>query len=529
MEISFFPQKLSQVFFRILAPASLREIRLCGWTLHIVVYLCLFIIVYRECRSTVMAAGASAVSFFVTFSWPSTLATPNYKSLSTDFLVLHLCLLVASTRCSVRAAIFLRCAAGVTLLAASISYPSLILLVPLVFGFEAREFVRIPGRMRYRITKFCATATVLAAGFGLLVWLWADGAIGRWMARIAMTQSYSLVEVRNRGVAFYIDLVGDIATKTSSFSYYVATTLCLVFAAFFFRKMASGLWLRIVLGIFQFYSIYLIIAQYGGDQYVEHYFFPTAYCLAGVGSIVVFAIAEIDYPAPVSDAAQFAIIASLISSLVYCTSTYFRGYYSTWNSGLLGLPFAVSLVFAVQLARWATNSKILLALAGIALTSLASVAARYNYSGVYRDAEVAKLTATFVIPPLRGIRSSPDRVQAIESLYAYLKPKLFPGEPLLIFDQGPMLYFVLDAKPAYGLAWAVRQAISDSTHEHLVRDLLSNPLPKYAIRIIINPSDISWTHSAKVSYGDEYLLNRTVESRYKVDRLIFPFEVLQLR
>jgi hypothetical protein len=520
---------VSQVFFRLLDPPSLYGLRLCGWTVHICAYLVLFVLLAREAGSVLIPAASSATSFFFSFAWESTIATPNYKSLSTDFLLLFLCLFYFSARWPTRELGKIRVTAGLSLFLGVVCYPPLILIGALTCAYELRLFLwNHEGSTRRNFALLGATIAGVSAGLALLGCLWTSGAMSLWFDRIHLVQSISLTSVRSSGLGFYVELFRDIATKTPGLWHITIGLLLVLSFTGLMQRKAFRRFQATVLALYVLYSIFVIIDHYHGDSDTEHFFFPTTYCLVGIGLIPLCLLRAVRLPRPAHGVASFCLIASGLSALIYATATYFFDYYYSWNSGLLGLPFAFSFNVCGILASRRLPA-FLRATATLALLLLAAISARYNYEGVRRDSAPEKLTAQFSIPPLRNIYSTSERVVAVEALYSYLKPLLASDQRLLAFDDCPMLYFILEAKPAYGLAWAVRYGISPSTHDWLVQRLLAKPLPKYAVRTMVDLAAKDWSRSAKVAYGSEYRLNETVESRYRLIKVLYPFEVFELR
>jgi hypothetical protein len=91
-----------------------------------------------------------------------------------------------------------------------------------------------------------------------------------------------------------------------------------------------------------------------------------------------------------------------------------------------------------------------------------------------------------------------------------------------------MLYYLFDAMPAYGLTWATRHSLSPATLLQLNRELNAKPLPKYAIRTLVDVSNPVWGIAPRTSY-DHYPLNETVVANYELERTIFPFEIWRLK
>jgi hypothetical protein len=197
-------------------------------------------------------------------------------------------------------------------------------------------------------------------------------------------------------------------------------------------------------------------------------------------------------------------------------------------SGLLGLPFAFGA--GVTLLTGRTNGRAVLLAAGLSVATILLLFCAFHEhrQAIYRDAARPRLTAAFSLPKLRHIRSTPERVQAIEALHRALAPRLRPGDELLAFDDCPWLYYLFDARPAYGLAWAVRRGQSQATLERLNDELKARPLPRYAIRALIDVSEPDWAAAPRMNYAN-YPLNATVQGHYALEQTIFPFEIWRLR
>lgn len=523
-------EMVTRFLFLLPGSPSLYEFRLVGWLLHIGSYLLLSWVLFRECRSVAIALPATAVPFFVSFAWPSTIATPGYKSLSTDFLLVFLtCYYAAHRWPDLRSAPGLRIAAGLAVFLAAICYPPLVVIFAGAVGFDLWSAWRSTGPRSRRHLLALTSYSGLAAGLLTIAWLGATGAGARWLDRISLTQSFSLTSVRAGGPAFYGHLFAELFTKMDSFTR--LTKLAAVMAGFllFAPKRTLQQWAPLTLILFQVYTLRVLGEHYNGPANTEHFFFPTVYCLATVTWTVLFALAEVRLGFPAGPAALFCALLSIVACLLYATATFFFDYYYSWNNGILGLTFAFSLALIRPVAALAPQHRRWRWLLVTGLVVATGYAASYNYYGVRRDAPVLELTAAFGIPPLRGIRSSPARQEAIEALYDYLNHRLGDDRRLLVFDHAPMVYFILQARPAYGLAWAMREGVAARTHEQLVVELRSRPFPRYAVRTLVDLSEADWRTAQPLNYDDSYLLNATVEKHYQVEHTIHPFEILVLR
>ncbi len=520
---------VTQFLFFLPGSPSLYEFRLIGWILHIGSYLLLAWALFQECRSAAVALLAAAVPFFVSFAWPSAIATPSYKSLSTDFLVIFLaCYHAAHHWHGMRAAAGLRVSAGLALFIASVCYPPLAVIFACTAAFEFLSVRRSTGPRAHRWGLALTSLTGLTAGLVMLAWLGATGARTQWLERISLTQSFSLTSVRTGGPAFYGHLFAELFTKLEAFTRHTKVAGVLAVFLLVAPKRTLQEWASLVLILFQIYTLYVLGNHYIGPAYADHFFFPTAYCLAAVTWAGLLVLIELRLGLSGGPVTLFCVLLSIIAGLLYATATYFFDYYYSWNNGILGLSFAFSFALVRPLAAQAPHQRHWRWLLVPGLLLATGYAALYNFNGVRRDAPIPGLTARFDIPPLRGIRSTPARQQTLEALYGYLSPRLEGDRRLLVFDHAPMLYFILKAMPAYGMAWAFQEGVAASTHEQLVRDFLSHPLPRYAVRTRVDLSEADWRTAPPIAYGDSYLLNATVEKHYRLERVIGPFEILVL-
>ncbi len=423
----------------------------------------------------------------------------------------------------------LRLCAGLSLLVAVICYPSLVVLIPLTLAYDVREFYRAScAPMREKLSLAGTSIAIFFAGLAFFSYLCLSGAAAHWLARINLVHNSSLTAFKAGVGSFYGHLLQELFTKLVGFKHYSGCVLLLACFILLAKQSLLRKLKPLLLIIFQVYSLYILVDQHRGDSDIGNFFFPTAFCLVTMTSIIVYLLMEIRLSRPIDSPALFCVLISLAGCLIYCASTYFFDYYYCWNSGLLALPFTFSFILAINVGELCRDRKLRLVLAGAALLAPAYVAFRYNYYGVRRDSEVTKLTVDFKIPPLQGIKSTPDRVASIEALYGYLRPQMAKGESLLAYDDCPMLYFILVSKPAYGLVWAVRYTKSVETLKELDLEFNSKPLPRFAIRTTIDLSANDWKTAPATNY-DNYPLNKSVLANYELVKTIFPFEVWKLK
>jgi hypothetical protein len=249
------------------------------------------------------------------------------------------------------------------------------------------------------------------------------------------------------------------------------------------------------------------------------------------GLILILAQVALFYSAlATTPAILLLIIVSGLASLLLADVTYYFNLYRSWVSGTLAMPFAFAVGLTLLLRTSTDRVTRLLHLLTVCCLALVVACVAFNhYHDVCRDRPPSELTARFKTQKLRHILSTPKRVQAIDQLCAYLGPKLSRGEALLAYDQLPMLYYLLDAKPAYAMTWAAR--FNPENHEVLAqfdREFRAQPLPRYAIRTMVNVAFSNWEEAQYVSY-ENYPINQTVEENYVLEKTFFPFEIFRLK
>jgi hypothetical protein len=405
---------------------------------------------------------------------------------------------------------------------ATMAHPGLALVAGALTMYEAGRQVLNPGGSGRKLT---------GQGLGLLVWsaawlaygvsCWWDGTLEIWRERMAMSRA-PLPDHGNAGEFF-----GHLLLYPFSHSLgMVVGSLLLVGAGAVVitlgRKKSGNMGGGRVMLATGILMLPIYVFAYGTAG------LPLGFTAAGLlaGG---FACAFPREPAEAGhENIRALLLASMLAAITYASLTYFYTFERSWLSGLLGLPFA----FGVGLTILAGRSKGRPGVLPIGLSVAAMLLLFCAYSehrlAIYRDAPRPRLTAVFSLSKLRHIRSTPERVQAIEALHRTLAPRLRPGDALLAFDDCPLIYYLFDARPAYGLAWAVRRGQSEATLGRLNDELKAGPLPRYAIRALIDVSEADWAAAPRMNY-DNYPLNETVQRHYELEQTIYPFEIWRRR
>jgi hypothetical protein len=522
---------VSQLLFKMDGSLTLYQLRLCGWSLHILAYLVLALALCRRFSAVVIPFAASAASFFISFAWPSAIATPSYNSLSSDFLLLFLCCYHVGDSVAGKGRLILNWSAGAMLLLAVVCYPTLLVVAALFVGFDCSGlWASRPRALGPASSRAHATAAFALLGVVLLAFLWSKGSLGFWLARLDLIRSAIPGNFAPQArPLFVVRLFHDLFTGRPEFGRYAVVSACSAVAVIAGRKwrLSDRFGEAALLGLGA-YGIYLVEHFYGDDSELGHFFFPTAYCVVAVSLLIVFSATQAFGARRRGGAENACLALSGVACIVFAASTHYFSYYYSWNAGLRALPFAFTLLLmeALTLRGWPGRIASVGVLLG--LLQLAYIGGRYNYYGVRRDSPVAELRYPFEAPALRGVRSSKERVDAVDALYEFMKSHEALGGALVAYNDCPMVYFILGCQPAYGMCWARNDTISLKTQRWLADDMLSRPLPRYALRAIADPSDADWRKARAEDYR-EYPLNEVIERNYSRKATIYPFDVYELK
>jgi hypothetical protein len=517
----------SEVYFTLpfqLHPAiTLFEFRLLGWIGHVAAFGVLASYLFRLSGAPLQSVLVASVPLFVCHIFG--LAPPSYNTLSSDFLVIALSLRGLSATNETRRPFTLEFGAGLALVLATIAHPALGLVAAVMIVYEvlARNLAhnlwrRTPSPSNFGVLVFVGCWVVLG------IYFLASGAAGHWLQRLSLVHSAIGNSLQNDPVQFYLVLgsypfrYSRIALLASALIVPVATA-----AIGFARRGQSELAARLATAL-----ALLLVASMIVTFACEPDFLPISLVRAAVVVVIVHAFRPRAAERSDDTGTTSLLLFSILAAVLYATFTFYFSAQRSWISGTLGLPFAFAVGLTLLMRASPTNLYFgrILPVGLIAL--LVGCAAREHYRRLYRDSTPADLTAVFQNPKFRGIRSTAERVDAVEKLYAQLHPQLARGEPLLAFDDCPMLYFLFDARPAYGLTWAVRYNQPPAVLRQLDAELRAAPLPRFAVRTLVDLSHPVWSTAPRTKYTN-YPLNETLLARYALIRTIFPFEIWELK
>ncbi len=104
-----------------------------------------------------------------------------------------------------------------------------------------------------------------------------------------------------------------------------------------------------------------------------------------------------------------------------------------------------------------------------------------QWTRTYRDAPPPSLTAEFSSPQLTGIRSTPDRVAALDALLAFLEPRVDRGDFLLACPNSAMLYYLTGTRPAERYTWSTNRWPLWFREDNVRYMIENNRVPDYCV------------------------------------------------
>lgn len=508
------------VIFKVHPEITLYELRLLGWAIHLAGFAFLSVYLFRLTRLALLSPLIASIPFFLCHIFG--LAAPSYNTLSSDFLLVALCLRGLAELNDARRRTLLHVISGLALFLATLAHPVLGLPAALLVIWEIFRHGLLTHLVRRSLTSSNHGILAFVGAWLLLAgWMVATGAAATWWERSRLFGSVSATSVGLGPWHFAGLLLRSPFTFSASaiaFSIALGGALAAVARLKPGPAVAAGQAFALLLpgSLFATFSI-------EADQ------LPLALAQVTLLLVVAHGTGLSARLIPVSTALRLLLVTAAVAAFCYATVTYYFSPLRSWTSGILALhfPFAVGLALFFTLPS--IRSTRLFHGLGVVVVGLAALGVARDHLGfIYRDAPANWLTATFRVPKLKHIRSTPERVAAVDALYDYLHPRLGRGEPFLAFDDVPLLYYLFDARPVYGLTWAGRYTQSPAALAQLNREFQAGPLPRYAVRTLVDVSNPQWAPARRTRY-DNYPLNETVVTRYELECTLFPFEVWRLK
>lgn len=512
------------VLYRLRPEITLYELRLLGWTLHLGAFASLATCLFRLSGAPLRSLLIASIPLFACHLFG--LAVPSYNSLSSDFFLIALSLRSVSLLEDTGWKRTLAIASGIALFLATLAHPALGAVAALLLLLEIWPGKLLGNLFRRQVSvSNLGLAAFVACWLGYVTALAASGAGALWLDRIGLDRSLAVSPLAAHPVRFVFDLLAAPFTFSLPATVFSLASLVTIGVAGALKRarrqdLAAGSSLVLVL-----LSLVSLIHTFSDDaQFLPLCFTQVTLLFAGALGLGIWS--------PVTPAffpLRSLFSASVAAALLYASATYYFSPLRSWTSGILALPFpfAVGLMLLTRSPPGRPRQLYATILAVVLAFTVACVAREHDRF-IYRDRPAVDLTATFHTPKLRHLHSTPERAAAVDALYDYLHPRLARGESLVAFDDCPLLYFILEAKPAYGLTWAVRYTQSPANLALHDRELRAAPLPRYAVRTLVDLSNPVWSIAPRTRYG-AYPLNDTVTTRYELEQTIFPFEVWRLK
>jgi hypothetical protein len=154
-----------------------------------------------------------------------------------------------------------------------------------------------------------------------------------------------------------------------------------------------------------------------------------------------------------------------------------------------------------------------------------------EYSHFYREAGIRELTTPFSIGPLRGLKSTPERVNKIEAVSAFLTQRLRPGDTLLAYNSSCVgLHYLTQTRPALKVAW-ITQSLTPRYYERLIGDMCeANRVPRYCVRAAVSTAHIGNPYCPDRREANGFgegmsPVHTYVRKHYIPIRTIYPFQI----
>jgi hypothetical protein len=168
--------------------------------------------------------------------------------------------------------------------------------------------------------------------------------------------------------------------------------------------------------------------------------------------------------------------------------------------------------------------------AAVCLTMFAMAVGCGNYVALrdyfFGDGLREELTVEFSNPRLRHIRSTPERVKAVDGVMAHLSGKLRRGDFLVAYDYIPLFYYLTGTRPGVNAAWLPRRS-GPRVRKSSLRYMIDNGrVPAYCIRALRRWGVGPLRYSKDPSRDP---VSAFVEENYELDAVFPPFEVWKLK
>ena len=137
----------------------------------------------------------------------------------------------------------------------------------------------------------------------------------------------------------------------------------------------------------------------------------------------------------------------------------------------------------------------------------------------YRDMRDPRLVRASVHHPrLRGIRTNARRAESLDALLAELQRRVSPGDSVLAYGHTSLVHYLTETEPALGCPWPICLP-PKILEERLAQFGWSRPLPKVAVRALVNTRTREWGHRDVRQRGPRWELDKIAAIDNTLSRL----------
>lgn len=152
----------------------------------------------------------------------------------------------------------------------------------------------------------------------------------------------------------------------------------------------------------------------------------------------------------------------------------------------------------------------------------------YQYYVNYFNNELLSETNTpFSYWSLKGVKSTPRKVEIIEDLMKYLDGKVKFGDYFLTYYYDPLLYFITRTRPSYREVLAQEDYTPFSTRKQMVKDIIKkNKIPQYVVKFMVHQGHVFKDPVHFICEDNQQCpLDKFVIDNYYLEKALYPFEV----
>lgn len=474
---------LSLVMRAIPGGGSVLAMRYVGLAFHLACVGALVASMKKFLPVAARAAAFAMVAYVNVFSiW-----TPGYHMMEADFMCLCLALSMAGiTADSAKKSAACGALAGAVHVGGAVCYAPLsaLAVVPALYAFY--EFAR--RRIKSEAFIFCAAyiATFAAGAAAIVAVDMKSGAyenLSQAAAMFASVSAYSIPAVKKAELFF-----SNMPTRMLFFHaiylvLFINLAICAGYEERWKKALAYG---ALAVVLYRYASIPARVASL--TEFVEPLFVlsSAAYLLATAGR----RFRDENEKTALSFLFAFGVLWHCAVGIV--STTKYAGASYTTPSFLLLLAVVVyrELRRAYEI-RGAVGGETRAGLLTAALcAALAINIFAPSFVHTYLDDTMNNLNTPFTKGKLRGIYSTRQRVENIESLLNQLEPLVKRGDYLLAYDDLPLLYYLTDTRPAINTVWSTKKWPLEIREKSVEYMIANNRAPEYAVRLKVNPCDI---------------------------------------